>query len=118
MVFYYLFISDENYLFLNKRERKDIWQNMYEFPMFEVDEQVSEDDLIALYKERFRVNVSKFVKLKKHVLSHQHIYSVFGFVDEVQVKDRVGFQKVLKEDILDFPLPRLIDLFLQEQNVL
>jgi len=116
--FYYLFISDKDYFFLNKRELKDIWQNMYEFPMFEIDKEISENELIAMYQERFKVNVSKFVKLKKHVLSHQHIYSVFGFVDEIQVRNRVDYQKVLKEDILDFPLPRLIDLFLQEQNVL
>ena len=116
--FYYLFISDEDYVFLNKRGQKDIWQNMYEFPMFEMDLEVSEDGLVDLYHEHFQVNVSKFVKLKKHILSHQHIYSVVGFIDAMHVDDRIDFQKVLKENIVDFPLPRLIDLFLQEQNVL
>lgn len=116
--FYYLFIVDDDYLFIKKRELKDIWQNMYEFPMFETDEEIAEDELVDLYKSNFNVNLSRFVKLKKHILSHQHIYSIVGFIDSSQVNEDIDFQKVLKEDVVDYPLPRLIDLFLEEQNIL
>lgn len=77
---YFLAIKNGQVLF-NKRGPGDIWENMYELPLFETEKPVNAQDLVrserfvaAFGKDTVICSVSKPVK---HILSHQKLYATF-----------------------------------------
>src|ERR1035437_8480154 len=81
--FNYLFIVFNESTFLQKRTAKDIWQNLYEFPLIETDKLLNTEELIN--NQQFKllfdgVTETKIIKTTnpvKHVLSHRVIYAQF-----------------------------------------
>ena|SRR5690554_66816 len=111
---YLIFPSHE--IQLIKREGKGIWQNMYEFPKLEVEKKIAKSELKKKVKERFGVELTKKVFAEKHILSHQHIEAVFWRVGgEITLVPNV---KVDLTTIHDYPLPRLIDRFIENNSEL
>jgi A/G-specific adenine glycosylase len=123
---YYFVISfntdDEEYILLQKRIKKDIWHNLYDFPHVESDKQLDPDkDFIKHYindfceTDRFKtISISrKFI----HKLSHQEISALF-------IKVRIQKHKpVLKDPSLlvipkicieEYAIPRLVEKYLEE----
>ena len=80
--FYYLFIQFNNKVFLGKREKKDIWQGLYELPLIETPSVMTLKELAASesWKQIFEKNHVTFnsdpVELT-HQLSHQTIIARF-----------------------------------------
>jgi A/G-specific adenine glycosylase len=74
--------SDSNYI-VQKREGKGIWENLYEFPVFETETQLAEFEIIEQVSkmEFFNKKPSKILILHNeillHKLSHQHLYIRF-----------------------------------------
>ena len=51
---------------------------------------------------------------QKHILSHQHIYSRFAFVSNAHlIKEFDGLIELNFEELGSYPLPRLIDRFIE-----
>jgi A/G-specific adenine glycosylase len=120
--FYYLIAtSPENNILVKKRENNDIWQGLYEFPLIEANESLSLLQLKeansfyeVLQAEKF--HLGKVSKLIKHQLSHQTLYTRFIRVflnDDIQMKP---FNLIPLESLTHFPLPRLLDRFLEENE--
>jgi A/G-specific adenine glycosylase len=106
---------DKDYFFLQKREEKDIWKGLYEFPLIETARPVSPKTLMQsqAWAAIFKGTVEEFVscgKMTKHFLSHRVINARFY---EVKVKKalRGKFIMVPDADIKNYPLPRLIERF-------
>ena len=115
--FNYLILTQGDAVFLKKRVEKDIWQHLYEFPMIETNDLSSLDDLKELIFSEFSCSPKKMKSLKKHILSHQHIYANFIFFDTDYHGASDGLIKVEKSDLQNFPLPRLIDRFLIDNTL-
>ena len=115
--FNYLILTQGDAVFLKKRVEKDIWQHLYEFPMIETNDLSSLDDLKELIFSEFSCSPKKMKSLKKHILSHQHIYANFIFFDIDYHGASDGLIKVEKSDLQNFPLPRLIDRFLIDNTL-
>ncbi len=117
--FYYFFIEVGNSTFLEKRTGNDIWQNLYQFPLFESEKELRDEE--ALQNENFPIlnscsyTIKNITGTKKHVLSHQIIYAR---LIHVQLNDCTclngNFIQVNKKDISTFAVPRLVELFLHE----
>lgn len=81
--FNYLHIICGTETLLSRREAKDIWQGLYEFPLVESDCALSLEELsqTAAYRELFReteaVVVTNTFIMPKHQLSHQTIHAVY-----------------------------------------
>lgn len=79
--FYYLIIMDKNGLLMNQRGPNDIWENLYELPLFETETIVVANSLVT--QENFIKTFGSNVPLKsvtgpiKHILSHQKLYATF-----------------------------------------
>src|SRR5690554_7182893 len=87
---------------------------MYQFPMLEVEKKIAKSELKTKVKERFGVELTKKVFAEKHILSHQHIEAVFWRVGgEITLVPNV---KVDLTTIHDYPLPRLIDRFIERSE--
>lgn len=93
-----------------KRSEKDIWQNLYQFPLIEFDSQEKKAAFLETHNFNF---VSKEYK---HILSHQHIFATFVFQRVKKINIQQGEQKLLPSHIDDFPIPRLIEKFLEEES--
>ena len=118
--FNYLVIRVKDKVYLHKRDDKDIWKNLYDFPCIETKEMVSADDILQsesflqlIENKTFEVkNVSHFYK---HQLTHRTLLAQFIeiILDEellhIQTK---GLILTPESDLGNYPIPRLIDLYL------
>jgi A/G-specific adenine glycosylase len=114
--FNYLVIkTDDDKTILNQRNEKGIWQGLYQFPLIETKESISEKELI-LSKEFVNLfpdetTISLFnPKEIVHKLSHQHLYTNFWIVETKSIKNaQIPWKK-----IETFPVPVLIANFLTQ----
>jgi A/G-specific adenine glycosylase len=117
--FYYFCIVHEQNVFLQKRINKDIWQNLYEFPLLESSQPLTvETALQSTLLQPFRPFDVQFTSsIIKHLLSHQTIYTVF-FIIKCKQKPfaNAPYIAVNNEQLNDYPMPKLIINFIN--NVL
>lgn len=119
--FNYVVLKNKDDTIINKRLDKDIWTNLYDFPLIETAAEVNESDFPALKEWKQLIGRNKHVIHSvsppyKHVLSHQKIYARFW---EVECSE--GLKKVLpasaiiikQKDIHKYAVPRLIENYLQ-----
>lgn len=120
--FNYIYVRAGAYTFINKRTKNDIWRNLYEFPLIETNEPLSEEEFYALpslqdmiadgEKPLFRL-VCKGVK---HVLSHRVIWANFYEVTLPENSHSFNsFLRIRMEELNDFPVSRLVSLFLEKK---
>lgn len=115
---YFLAIKNGQVLF-NKRGPGDIWENMYELPLFETEKPINAQDLVrserfvsAFGKDTVICSVSKPVK---HILSHQKLYATFIGIEnfsEQFLNDSAWFYVQLDE-LEKLAQPKLIFKFFE-----
>lgn len=114
----YLYVHTESGdMFVRKREKADIWQNLYEIPLLEEERAVDEEELFCLpgFAEMFARSAPVRVRLvrkdERHVLSHRVIFADFY---EVVVPDDAalpGYLRIREGDLYKFPVSRLLSRF-------
>ncbi len=121
--FHYLIIEDQKHLLIKKRDQKGIWQNLYDFPLIESTAPKSTEELIKskalkeLLKQK-SFTVEAVSEERKHILSHQIIYSRFYHLkierlDEIQP---LKFKQITKPSLKQFPIPILLEKYLKEET--
>ena len=75
----------KNFLYLRKREEKDIWKNLYDFPMIETIVEISEERLFSSSEWMKLIGDGKFRLTDqshqyKHILTHQVIFAKFYII--------------------------------------
>jgi len=113
-----VFISKDDKTILEKREGKGIWQNLYQFPLFETEKNVIIDDLETLIKkysllrnEPYEITLyNKDVII--HKLSHQHLYTRFWIINI----ENLNVEGVKISEIREYPVPILIGDFIEAFN--
>jgi A/G-specific adenine glycosylase len=107
-------------LYLRKREGKDVWKNLYDFPMIETLEELSEEKLFSSseWKERYsedQFRLTYQTHQYKHILTHQVIFARFYIIQLVErLNPGLPYMLVPLEEIKKYPVPRLIEEFLNE----
>lgn len=97
---------------LIKRTEKDIWQNMYQLPLIETTKTLTHEKIKQMIEKEQNVTLIRKISSTVHILSHQHIHATFWEVDQpIQSKNNV---LVAIDELTHFPLPRLIDRFIEE----
>lgn len=109
--------KDKNILF-EKRNKKGIWQNLYQFPLVESEKSLSIDEFHLLNLENTVLlstdfDYSLYNEIDKvHKLSHQHLYTKFWIVEITQLpKESIAITALNK-----YPAPVLISDFINEFN--
>lgn len=118
--FEYLVAGSDNTLYMKKREGKDIWQHMYDFPYLEFDrkleiEQVAESEEWKAYFGMKKVELKKVSHTVKHILSHQIIHARFWELKTPSTLTAKGIVKIPSNKVNLYPIPRLIDKYLKEK---
>lgn len=119
--FNYFYVRKGEYIYINKRDKKDIWEGLFELPLIETVDRMEDEELFSLpaFKELFTEEDQPVViSLKrdvKHVLSHQIIYTNFYEVrlpeDSLSFSD---YKKVNIKDLDEYAFPKLVHAFLKE----
>ncbi len=121
--FDFIILSDEKNTLLQKREEKDIWQGLYQFPVIESEKK---------NKTKFELNKSEVTKhlktdsykivkssaIVKHILSHQIIYAKFWWInmDSISTIKDPNLIKVPWSQLSDYGMPQLIVKYLENEG--
>ena len=118
--FNYLVFRIKDKIYLHKRDANDIWKNLYDFPCIESEKPMSVEEVLA--SEEFRQLVGKhpFVVVKAspiftHKLTHRTILAQFIEIKLSQELMRIETKGLIltpERDLGNYPIPRLIDLYL------
>ncbi len=121
--FNYLIINWKGQVFVKKRSEKDIWQNLYDFPLIETD---------ALQEGRLFLTKNKTCQTwlgesdwrllrasppQRQELTHQRIVTIFWEV-EVGVNflpKEKNWVAVEREKLANFAFPKVIDLYIKQK---
>lgn len=124
--FNYLVFKHKNNLILNKRSEKDIWKNLYDFPMIESAHFITETEFLGSGEWRNMIgeesyNIMSVSKVYKHVLSHQKIYARFWEISLSKKTAPTAFAfenslSIKQKDLHKYPIPRLLEIYLETKT--
>lgn len=119
--FNYLFIEFQGNTFLQKRTAKDVWQNLFEFPLIETDKLLSSEDLLQneSFKRIFNgiseVTLQRTSNPMKHILSHRVIYAQFITISINELNESFENLSITPINKIDkYAVSRLMELFLEK----
>lgn len=118
--FTYLVFDFEGRTYIARRDGNDIWREMYEFPLIEHE---SLPELSELGREiseftdlgSMDFQITAISEIRKHQLSHQQIHARFVKIKILKntYKGKADWKNVNFVSVADYPLPRLIDKYLE-----
>lgn len=121
--FHYLHIKYKGKTWLHRREEKDIWTGLYEFPLIETEGPM---DFVELSKTKafheLLGDAGTLLLMRdfcnfKHVLSHQILYTSFYEIEiEREVDALRSYIPLLEDEIEKYAVPRLIHIYLENLN--
>jgi A/G-specific adenine glycosylase len=121
--FYYLVIREKrsSMIYIRKRQEKDIWMNLYDFPLIETKTPVTKPKLIITdeWKKIFegqKTTEINFGPEIKHILTHRELIVRFVEVEINQlIRTDLGYIRINREEINKYPLPRLIEKYINQK---
>lgn len=120
--FNYFVLLYKEFTWLKKRLDKDIWENLFEFPMIETSTALSIESLLSMPQILQIINpdqsiVEKIEDWKIHLLTHQRINYRIITVRLLQAHEMpVDFIRVNKKDIFNFAVPKLLETYLKTNS--
>lgn len=118
--FNYLILRINDNLYLHKRSDNDIWKNLYDFPCIESQTPMSVEEVIASEAFLQLIENKPFTIIKSspvftHKLTHRTLLAQF-----IEIKLEQELLQIQTKDLFltpetelgSFPIPRLIDLYL------
>lgn len=113
--FHYLHFESNGNTILQQRNEKDIWQQLYQFPLLEFDTAPDEAQVLEAIRSEFGVfPIEKSTPLK-HILSHQHLYATIWFVDTFPGQLRSDWKVISLDELVHYPIPRLLERYWEER---
>ena len=122
--FNYIVLHHKDKTIVRKRLEKDIWTNLYDFPLIETTAEVGEDAFLKSSPwKQFIGNIPYTIvsvsSHYKHVLSHQKIYARFWEVRcEASIKPLAIDSCILvsEKNLPEYAVPRLIENYLHARK--
>ncbi len=120
--FYYLVLEYKNEIAIRQRIEKDIWQDLYEFPLIETEKEIDKKNILKQAEKNKWVHKGKYELLAvsplfKQQLSHQLIAGQFI---KLKLKGKhdpaINWIWVTKSRIGKFAFPRFINQYLNEKG--
>jgi A/G-specific adenine glycosylase len=107
--FHFFIFNNGEQTIIEKRESKDIWQNMFQFPLIETSTKSEKVDFRSITELEPELISTEIV----HLLSHQRLHAKFYHFSTLPAVGEKKWMKIKLEDLQDYPLPRLIDRYLE-----
>lgn len=119
--FNFLIINIGDVVLIQKREEKDIWRNLYQFPLIETTK--LEDTIEAsLFWKSITQNSCKLHKKSKpyqQILTHRKIKAIFW---EIELKEIPAIMEktliaVPRNSLKQYAFPKIVNLYLQDKSL-
>ncbi len=116
--FNYLVVLSNDKTWIKKRKSKDIWQGLFEFPLLETPQALSNAQFITSVDSEFGITNPQVKKVDsiKHLLTHQTIYADFWVVTSSHFNFN-GISDTFEVDLqalgTEYAIPVLISKFLE-----
>ena len=108
---YLVVIDSSNKIVINKRSGKDIWHNLYEFPMIET-KKINKNDIIKHLASKYSINSNfitpQFDMTQNHKLSHQDL-TINYWVTRLNID---LFHAIEVKKINNYPFPKPLHSFI------
>ena len=121
--FHYFDIRLKNKTLIEKREERDIWQGLYQFPLLERKSarRLTKAVVTAFLRDRAgltHVDIMQISTTFKQTLSHQRIHTRFYIVQarQSQKSGSDNFTLVFRKNLENFALPRTITRYLNSKD--
>ncbi|MEZ4981668.1 MAG: A/G-specific adenine glycosylase [Saprospiraceae bacterium] len=123
--FNFLILRRDEMVLIGKRTGKDIWKNLYQFPILETENMTeSWDALTSLdgYKDILK-SEDEMLEIRsipyKHVLTHQTIIAQFWKLGlkSVSFVELKGYKFIESKKLGNFAFPKLIDRYLKDDTL-
>jgi A/G-specific adenine glycosylase len=110
--------ENDRHIWLKKRTAKDIWQNLYDFPLIETDKVFTTNEMQASqqWKGIFGEKETKLLTdpvSYRHILSHQELRVIVVQV-LADLEEHENFIKTKISYLHKYPVPRLIEKYLKK----
>ena len=120
--FNYLHVSSGDRTLLRRREGRDIWQGLYEFPLIETEGPAELPELVRLPQFRELLgdapwHLVRSIPLPKHQLSHQTLHAVVHRIETLSLTPAAAAMAVPTAALGDYAVPRLIDRYLIKYQI-
>lgn len=122
--FTYLVVQDKQKILIGKRTNRDIWMNLYQFPLIETgspysDEEILSHPLTAAFMKMEGARLISISREFRHILTHRRITARFANISVAQLNDSLPhFIKVNTEEISNFAFPVLIRNYMLETKLI
>jgi A/G-specific adenine glycosylase len=117
--FHYLHITCSGKLFIHQRNKKDIWNSLFEFPLVETSRAVKPEQITATKKWRtllhgIQYRIKEVSPLYIHHLSHQTLYARFYRIQAAAIPPKLAkeYAPIDEERIHEYPVSRLTEKYL------
>lgn len=119
--FYYFIIRSQEHIFIRQRTGNDIWRKLYEFPLLESPQRLKEENLLRrispfIGRSPGKINISNISQEIRHQLTHRTIVARFIHIEiaaPLETDRHRDWVKVSEKELNKYPLPRLIDRYLE-----
>lgn len=123
--FHYLLLSHNDRILLRKRTGRDIWQNLYDFPLIETSGLEVELDQIqssAVWHELAAFSGARLIRRSRpfqQALTHQQIIAQFWeFELEKPWTEQEGtYVAEERENLFKFAFPKIVDWYLKDNSL-
>lgn len=122
--FHYLVIAYQGAVLLHRREEKDIWQDLYAFPLLEdqlpprATEDIQQDPAWQTWATLGSCTLIGCSTVFRQTLSHQRISAQFWQLEATQFfYPPQGYHWVSRKELDRYAFPRIIDWFLQDNSL-
>ena len=113
---YFIIIDKNKRIMVEERTNKDIWQNLYQFPLFESDTDLNRsslNDFLKLNKHPFsKTNDIKLIETVNHKLSHQNLKINFW----LNYVDKLDDSSIHIKELSNLPFPKPLSSFIETLN--
>lgn len=123
--FHYMLIEHGTFTYIQQRTGNDIWKNLYELPLIETEQPLTNDEWLQhpLFKQWMAgvsLTITGQVYETRHLLSHRVINARFMHLRINARKNSLNadFQKIKISDIHTYPIPRILDIYLKNLNLI
>jgi A/G-specific adenine glycosylase len=113
--FHYFLLVKRNKFFIHQRTQKDIWQNLFQLPLIEKNDDFEKQ--VKKLSRDFGLKKSDLFKDEvysaKHVLSHQVLLAKFYFVNIKTPVPENEYKAIRLVDFQEYPVSRLTEKFFE-----
>lgn len=122
--FTFLVVYDERNILIGKRTSRDIWMNLYQFPLIETPAPVSDEEILthpltAGFMMQQGARLVSISRVYRHTLTHRRITARFVKISVTHLNESLPhFILVNTEEISKFAFPVLIRNYMIETTLL